>query len=91
MLRSILCDYSDAYILVNGNITVNNNAATGAAANNTNKKVIFKNCASFTNCIIKINHTETDNAQYIDIIMPMNNLTEYSDNYSETSGKKYQL
>ena len=90
MLRSILCDYSDAYILVNGNITVNNNAATGAAANNTNKKVIFKNCASFTNCIIKINHTEIDNAQYIDIIMPMNNLTEYSDNYSETSGSLWQ-
>ena len=90
MLRSILCDYSDAYILVNGNTTVNNNAATGAAANNTNKKVIFKNCASFTNCIIKINHTEIDNAQYIDIIMPMNNLTEYSDNYSETSGSLWQ-
>ena len=41
MLRSSLCDYSDAYILVKGNITVNNNAAGGAAANNTNKKVIF--------------------------------------------------
>ena len=47
MLRSILCDYSDAYILVKGNITVNNNAGAGAAANNTNKKLIFKNCASF--------------------------------------------
>ena len=46
MLRSSLCDYSDAYILVKGNITVNNTAA----ANNTNKKVIFKNCAPFTNC-----------------------------------------
>ena len=47
MLRSILCDYSDAYILVKGNITVNNNTGAGAAANNTNKKLIFKNCASF--------------------------------------------
>ena len=55
MLRSSLCDYSDAYILVKGNITVNNTAADGAAANNTNKKVIFKNCAPFTNCISKIN------------------------------------
>ena len=51
MLRSRLCDYSDAYILVKGNITVNNTAAEGAAANNINKKVTFKNCAPFTNCI----------------------------------------
>ena len=48
MLRSSLCDYGDAYILVKGNITVNNTAADGAAANNINKKVIFKNCAPFT-------------------------------------------
>ena len=72
MLRSSLCDYSDAYILVKGNITVNNTAADGAAAaNNTNKKVIFKNCAPFTNCISKINNTQIDNAEYIDIVMPM--------------------
>ena len=45
MLRSSLCDYSDAYKLVKGNITVNNTAADGAAANNTDKIVIFKNCA----------------------------------------------
>ena len=70
MLRSSLCDYSDAYILVKGNITVNNTAADGAAANNTNKKVIFKNCAPFTNCISKINNTEIDNAEYIDIVIP---------------------
>ena len=58
MLRSSLCDYSDAYILVKGNITVNNTAAAAAsAANNTNKKVILKNCAPFTNCISKINNT----------------------------------
>ena len=57
MLRSSLCYYSDAYILAKGNITVNNTAADGAAANNTNKKVIFKNCAPFTNCISKINNT----------------------------------
>ena len=58
MLRSSLCDYSDAYILVKGNITVNNTAADGAAGNNTNKKVIFENCAPFTNCISKINNTQ---------------------------------
>ena len=82
MLRSSLCDYSDAYILVKGNITVNNTAATGAAANNTNKKIIFKNCAPFTtNCISKINNAQIDNAEYIDIVMPMFNLIGYSDNY----------
>ena len=48
VLRPSLCDYSDAYVLVKGNITVNNTAADGAAANNTGKKVIFKNCAPFT-------------------------------------------
>ena len=57
MLRSSLCNYSDAQILVKGNITVNNTAAQGTAANNTNKKVILKNCAPFTNCISKINNT----------------------------------
>ena len=90
MLRSILCDYSDAYILVKGNISVNNTAAAGAAENNTNKKVIFKNCAPFTNCISKINNTQIDNAEYIDIVMPMYNLIEYSDNYSKTSGSLWQ-
>ena len=89
MLRSSLCDYSDAYILVKGNITVNNTAADDADANN-NKKVIFKNCAPFTNCISKINNTDIDNAKYIDIVMPMYNLIEYSDNYSKTSGSLWQ-
>ena len=51
MLKSSLCDYSDAYILVKGTISANNTAAVGADANNTNRKVIFKNCAPFTNCI----------------------------------------
>ena len=83
MLKSSLCDYSDAYILVKGTITVNNTAAQGAAANNTNKKVIFKNCAPFTNCISEINNTQIDNAQDIDIVMPMYNLIEYSDNYAK--------
>ena len=86
MLRSSLCDYSDAYILVKGNITVNNTAADGAAANNTNKKVIFKNCAPFTDCISKINNTQVANAKDIDIVMRMYNLIECSDNYSKTSG-----
>ena len=87
MLRSSLCDYSDAYILVKGNITVNNTAADGAATNNKKKKVIFKNCAPFTNCISKINNVQIDNAEYIDIVKPMHNLIEYSDNYLKTSGR----
>ena len=53
MLRSSLCDFSGAYIIVKGNITVNNIAAQGVDANNANKKVIFKNCAPFIKCVIK--------------------------------------
>ena len=90
MLRSSLRGYSDAYILVKGSLTVNNNAGPGAAANNTNRKIILKNCASFTNCISKINNTQIDNAEYIDIVMPMYNLIEYRDNYLKTSGSLWQ-
>ena len=81
MLRSSLCDYSDISV---------NNTGTATAPTNRNKKVIFKNCASFTNCISKINNTQVDNAEYIDIVMPMYNLIEYSDNYSKTSGSLWQ-
>ena len=80
MLRSSLCHYSDPYILGKGNITVNNTADHGAAANDTNKKAIFKNCAPFTSCISKINNADIDNAKYNDIVMPMYNLIEYNDN-----------
>ena len=90
MLKSSLCDYSDAYILVKATISVNNTAAQGAAANNTNKKVIFKNRAPFTNCISEINNTQIDNAKDIDIEMPMYNLIEYSDNYAKTTGSLWQ-
>ena len=85
MLRSSLCDYSYAYIVVKGNISVNN-TGTAAAPNNRNRKVIFKNYAPFTNCISKINNTQIDNAEYIDRVMLMYSLIEYSDNYSKTSG-----
>ena len=88
MLKSSLHDYNDAYILVKGTISVNNTAAQGAAVNNNNKKVIFKNCAPFTNCISEINNTEIDNAK--DIVMPMSNLIEYSDNYANTTGSLWQ-
>ena len=90
MLKSSLCDYSDAYILVKGTISVNNTAAAGAAANNDDQKVIFKNWAPFTNCISEINNTQIDNAKDIDIVMPMYNLIEYSDNYAKTTGSLWQ-
>ena len=90
MLRSSLCGYSDAYILVKRDISVNDTAGTSSDANNTNKKVIFKNWAPFNNCISKINNTQVDNAKDIDIVMPMYNLIEYSDNYSKTSGSLWQ-
>ena len=86
MLRSSLCDYSDACVLV---ISVNNTAGA-AAANNRNKKVIFKNCAPFTNCISKINNTQIDNDEYTDIAMPMYKLIECSDNYSKISGSLWK-
>ena len=64
MPRSSLCDYSDAYILVKGNISVNKVGA-GAAANSIGKKVVFKNGVPFTNCISKVNNTQIDNAMAI--------------------------
>ena len=90
MLKFSLSDNKDAYILVKGTITVDNTAAADADANNTNKKVIFKNCAPFTNCISEINNTQVDNAKDIDIVMPMYNLLEYSDHYSKTFGSLWQ-
>ena len=90
MLKSSLCDYSDTYILFKGTISFNSTAAQGAAANNTNKKVIFKNCAPFTYCISEINNTQIDNAKDIDTVMPVYNLIEYSDNYAKTTRSLWQ-
>ena len=87
MLRSSLCDYSDAYILVKGKITITgagDNAET-RQADERDKGVAFKNCAPFTNCLCETNNTQIDNARDIDIVMPMYNLIEYSDNYSKKS------
>ena len=92
MLRSSLCDYADAYILVKGTITITGAGDDAAArrADERNKGVIFKNCAPFIKCISRINGTEIDHAQDIDIVMPMYSLIEYSDNYSKTSGSLWQ-
>ena len=82
MLKSSLCDYSDAYILLKGRITVTGVGDDAAArqADERNKGVMFKNSAPFTNCKSEINNTEIENAKDIDIVMPMYNLIEYSDN-----------
>ena len=88
MLKSSLCDYSDAYILVKGKITITG-AGTDAATRQTDERdkgVAFKNCAPFINCISEINNTQVDIAKEIDIVMPMYNLIEYSDNYAKTTG-----
>ena len=93
MLKSSSCDFSDAYILVKGRITVTgarDAAKQAKQADETNKGVIFKNCTPFINCKGEINNTERDNAKDIDIVMPMYNLIEYSDNYSKTSGSLWQ-
>ena len=92
MLRTKLCDYSDAYILVSGTITITGAENDDAARrlDERNEGVIFNNYAPFTDCINEINNTQIDNAKYIDVVMSMYNLIEYSDNYSKTSGNLLQ-
>ena len=84
MIKPNLCDYSDAYILVIGNIT-----ATGG--NNNGNNVVFKNCAPFTKCITHINDEYLETSENLDIIRPMYNLLEYSDNYHDSSTSLYQF
>ena len=88
MLKSSLCDYSDAYILFKETITIIGRGADAEPrqADERDKGVSFKNCAPFINCISEINNMQIDTAKDIDIIMPMYNLIEYSDNYAKTSG-----
>ena len=90
MLRLVLCNYSDANILVKRTITVTITAEAYADGNNTNKCFMFRNCAPLTSCINRINNMQKDDAQYIDVVMPMYNLIEYRDNYSKTSGTLFQ-
>ena len=78
-----LCDYSDPYILATGNVTT--------TAGDANTRVTFKNCAPFMKCITHINDKHVDNADNLDIVMPMYNLIEYSDNYSDTLGSLWQF
>ena len=101
MLRSNLCDYADAYMHVKGTITITGDAGPPAGrtevqllaarqAGERNKGVTFKNSAPFIKCINRINNKDIHTPEDIDIIMPMYNLIEYSDNYSKTSGSLWQ-
>ena len=82
-IESSLSDYSDAYILVTGSIRI--------SRGNNNTKVAFKNCAPFKNYRTQINETFIDDAEHIDFAMPMYNLIEYSDNYSDILGYLWQF
>ena len=81
VIRAHLCDYSDAYILVIGNIE----------NKFPNSSVASKHCAPFTKCITHIHDEHLETTENLDIIMPMYNLLEYSDNYSDSSGSLYQF
>ena len=90
MLRSDLCDYSDAYILVKGIITIN--GVVNGAENDIgrrNRPLILKNNAPFVSCITRINGELIEDADDLDIVMPMYNLLEYSKNYRKTIGSLY--
>ena len=92
LLKSSIYDNSDTYILVKGKITITgagNDEAT-RQADERDKGVAFKNYAPFTNCISEINNTQVDNAKDINIVMPLYNLIECSDNYAKTSGSLWQ-
>ena len=85
MLRSDLCDFSDAYIVFKETITLTKTNERGFI-DIGNRFLAFKNNSPFTNCISKINNVLIDNAEDLDIVMPMYNLLEYSKNYSKTTG-----
>ena len=81
VIKPNLCDYSDAYILVTGNIQ----------NKPSNSVVAFKSCAPFRTCDITINDEHLEKAEDLDIVMPMYNLLEYSDNYQDSTGCFYQF
>ena len=86
MLRSDLCDYSDTYIVVKGDITVSATYGANNTRDKKNRPLAFKINAPFISCISKINDVLIENAEDLEIVMPMHNLLEYSKNYSKTSG-----
>ena len=83
MLRSGLCGFNDAYIIVKGDITLEGDNGV----NKRNKNLAFKNNAPFINCTSKINGVKIDNAEELDVVIPLYNLLEYSKSYSKTTGR----
>ena len=90
VLKSSLCDYSNAYIYVKRAITVPNKPAAVAAANGIGKIVIFKNVLPFSDCISETSNTQADNTKDIDGVMPINYLIEYNHSYLETSESSWK-
>ena len=84
VLKPNLCDYAEAYILIDGKIRQKGNASAA------NTRLALKNCAPFTKCNLEINDEHVDTAENLDIVMPMYNLIEYSDNYQDSSATLYQ-
>ena len=82
VLKPNLCDYAEAYVLIDGTIR--------AAAANANTRLALKYCAPFTKCKLEINNEQVDTVENLDITMPMYNLIEYSDNYQDSSATLYQ-
>ena len=93
LIESSVCYYSDAYILVTGNITVTrrNAADTADIALGAITQIAFKNCTPFEKCRKEIHENFVDEADFINITMSMYNLIEYSDNYSDTSGSLWNF
>ena len=83
IIKSNLCDYSDASVFVTGNIKATNG--------NANTKVAFKNCATFRRCVTRINDEHVETAESLDIVMNMYNLIGYSDSYADSSGSLWQF
>ena len=81
---SSLYNYSDAYMLVKRNVTVANTASTDPDSSNTNKNIILENSAPFTNCITKIINFSVGNIRDLNIVMSINNLIQYNNNYAKT-------
>ena len=90
VLKPNLCDYTEAYILVDGTIRAETQILSAPAPNIANARLALKNCAPFTKCNLEINDEHVDTAENLDIIMPMYNLIEYSDNYQDSSATPYQ-
>ena len=89
MLKSTFCDYSDAYIIVKETIT-NVRVLAPPEPDNNDKEVVIKNCAAFIDSISKANNTQIDNTKDINVVKPMYNLIEYSNNFPATSGNLWQ-